>query len=82
MFSLENFMNMSIGCLILRLFLILFIFNFDKSFIYLRKLFILIELNVHVFCNYVNDIFTTVLMNTKLRGFDRPCLGKINCFTL
>jgi len=29
----------------------------------------------------VNDGFTTVLMDTKSRRFDRPCLGRINYFT-
>jgi len=29
----------------------------------------------------MNDNFTTILMDTKLRGFDRQCLGRINCFT-
>jgi hypothetical protein len=43
----------------------------------LRKLFILIELNVHIFCDYVNDGFIMVLMDTKLRGFDRLCPGRI-----
>jgi hypothetical protein len=47
----------------------------------IRKLFILIELNVHMFCDYVNDGFITVLMDTKSKGFDRPCLGRINFFT-
>jgi len=28
-------------------------------------LFILIELNVHIFCDYMNDGFTTVLIDTK-----------------
>jgi hypothetical protein len=43
----------------------------------LRKLFILIELNVHIFCDYMKDGFIMVLMDTKLRGFDRLCPGRI-----
>jgi hypothetical protein len=39
------------------------------------------ELNVHIFCDYVNDGFTMVLMDTGLRGFDKPFLERINCFT-
>jgi hypothetical protein len=71
-------MIMNIGCLILILFL-MFIFYFDKSFIFCIKFFfILIELNVHILCNYENDNFTTILMETKSRGFDRSCLGRIN----
>jgi hypothetical protein len=48
----------------------------------LRKLFILIELNIHIFCDYLNDGFTTILMDIESRGFDRLCLTRINCFTL
>jgi len=55
------------------------IFDFDKSC--LRKLIILIQLNVYIFCDYVNDGFTTVLIDTKSRGFERPYLERINCFT-
>jgi len=29
----------------------------------------------------VNDGFITVLMETKSRGFDRSCLGRMNCST-
>jgi len=29
----------------------------------------------------VNDGFTTALMDMKSREFDRPCLGRMNCFT-
>jgi len=53
----------------------MFIFNFDKPLIScLRKLFIFIELNLRIFCDYTNDGFTTVLIDTKSRGFDSSCL--------
>jgi len=29
----------------------------------------------------MNDDVTTILMDTRSREFDRPCLGRINCFT-
>jgi hypothetical protein len=45
-------MNMSIGCLILKLFQ-MFILDIDKSLSRLKKLFILIELNVHIFFDCV-----------------------------
>jgi hypothetical protein len=63
-------MNMNIGCLILRLFL-MFIFDLINLLSCLRKLFILIELNAHIFFDYVNDGFTTVLTDTESRGFHR-----------
>jgi hypothetical protein len=46
---------------------------------YLGKLFGSIEINIRVFCDYTNDGFTTVLVDTKSIGFDRSCLEIMNC---
>jgi hypothetical protein len=47
----------------------------------LKKFFILIELNPSYFMWYINDCYTTVLIDMLSIGLDEPCLGKANLST-
>jgi hypothetical protein len=37
---------------------------------------------IHIFCDYMNDCYTTVLIDIWSIGLDRSCLGKTDCTAL
>jgi hypothetical protein len=57
----------------------MFILIYDEFLILsMRKLFIIFELNISIFFDYGNDGYAMVFFDTKSRGLDRPCLGKMD----
>jgi hypothetical protein len=69
------------GCIIVRIDLNVYIQSLWISYLVLESLLYWLNSILHILCDYVNDCYTTVLIDMWLRGLDRPCLGKTDCTT-
>jgi hypothetical protein len=66
------------GCIKLRDLVLKFIFDHYEIILVLESFLSLLNLIPFFFCDYMNDCYTMVLIDPRLRGFDKPCLGKTN----
>jgi hypothetical protein len=64
------------GCITMRIDINVYIKSLWISYLILKSLLYGLNSIHHIFYDYVNDCYTTVLIDVWLRGLDRPCIGK------
>jgi hypothetical protein len=69
------------GCITVRIDLNVYIQSLWISYLVLKSLLYWLNSILHTFCDYVNDCYTTVLIDIWSKGLDRPCLGNTDYTT-